>query len=214
MKLFPKLTLALLSLILFQACKDQEKKPDTTQEEVTTEDAVNPVQNTGTTSFEKTLNLQGITFSVKTQGEGSIRQLIVQPEGLKGGNDPYELEIDGAVANAEIEDMNSDGYPELLIYTVSAGSGSYGNVIALSVLGGNSMVPVTFPDISASSEASQGYMGHDEFAVIETTLSRRFPIYKEGDPNSNPTGGTRQINYQMEAGENSPVFRIKSISDN
>ena len=129
------------------------------------------------------------------------------------GDDPYELEIDGAVTNAEVEDLNSDGHPELLIYTTSAGSGSYGNVIAFSVLSGRSMVSVVFPDIADSPEASQGYMGHDEFAVVETTLSRRFPVYKEGDPNSNPTGGTRQIAYKLEAGESAPVFRIQQITD-
>ena len=207
------LPLAFLFLVSFNACKDQEKKPDAIPVEEAAVEATTPVAEMEAMSFEKTLNLQDITFTVQTQGEGSIRKLTVQTQGLELGDDPYELEIDGAVTNAEVEDLNSDGHPELLIYTTSAGSGSYGNVIAFSVLSGRSMVSVVFPDIADSPEASQGYMGHDEFAVVETTLSRRFPVYKEGDPNSNPTGGTRQIAYKLEAGESAPVFRIQQITD-
>ena len=31
-------------------------------------------------------------------------------------------------------------------------------------------------------------MGHDEFSLVENTLSQRFPIYKEGDTNAEPSG--------------------------
>jgi hypothetical protein len=207
------LSLAYLFFTSFIACKGGEKKADENPAAAKTEQDTAPEQKTETPSFEKSLSLQGITFMVQTRGEGSIRQLTVNTRGLEGGDAPFELEIDGSVANAEVEDLDSDGYPELLIYTISAGSGSYGNLIAFSVLSGQSMVPVVFPDIADSPEVSEGYMGHDEFAVVETTLSRRFPIYKEGDPNSTPSGGTRQIAYKMEAGENAPVFRIHNITD-
>jgi hypothetical protein len=207
------LSISFLFTTSFIACKGGEKKPDENPPAATTEEAAAPEQKTETPSFEKTLSLQGITFMVQTRGEGSIRQLTVNTQGLEGSDGPFELEIDGSVANTEVEDLNSDGYPELLIYTSSAGSGSYGNVIAFSVLSGRSMVPVVFPDITDSPEASKGYMGHDEFTLVERTLARKFPIYKEGDSNSNPTGGTRQIAYKMEAGENAPVFRIDNITD-
>ncbi|MGB5191200.1 MAG: hypothetical protein WBN54_14170, partial [Robiginitalea sp.] len=58
-----------------------------------------------------------------------------------------------------------------------------------------------------------GYMGHDEFAVVETSLVRRFPVYKSGDSNSNPTGGTRQIQYKLQDGEASRLFVIDNISE-
>lgn len=50
-------------------------------------------------------------------------------------------------------------------------------------------------------DVTRGYMGHDEFAVGEGSLLRRFPVYREGDNNAAPTGGTRQIRYKLEAGE-------------
>jgi len=44
-------------------------------------------------------------------------------------------------------------------------------------------------------------MGHDQFAVVETNLVRRFPLYNRGDSNANPTGGTRQVTYKLVPGE-------------
>ncbi|MDC1198155.1 hypothetical protein N8035_04825 [Algibacter sp.] len=122
------------------------------------------------------------------------------------------LKIDGQVVNAEIEDLNSDGSPEILIYTRSLGSGSYGNVIGYSVNNGKSISQIYFPELSDNKEANIGYMGHDEFAIIETSLARRFPIYKNGDTNNNPTGGMRQIQYKLKDGEASRLFVIDKIS--
>jgi hypothetical protein len=44
-------------------------------------------------------------------------------------------------------------------------------------------------------------MGHDEFAVVENTLVRRFPVYKDGDSNAAPSGGVRQLQYKLKPGE-------------
>jgi hypothetical protein len=32
---------------------------------------------------------------------------------------------------------------------------------------------------------------------VETTLMRRFPVYRPGDSNAKPTGGTKQISYRL-----------------
>ena len=159
------------------------------------------------------MTLQNITFDISTTGEGSISELTIQPKGLEIDNQKMTLELEGQVTNAEIEDLNMDGFPEILIYTVSAGSGSYGNVIGYSVNNGKSISQIYFPELTENKEASSGYMGHDEFAIIETTLARRFPVYNEGDTNNNPTGGSRQIEYKLKDGEASRLFVIDKISE-
>jgi len=192
------------------ACKNEKRE---TKSEI--EDApniLNPVADEQKVVFQKKLILQNISFDIKTSGEGSIRQLSIQSKGLDD-NQNIQLEIDGQVVNAEIEDLNSDGFPEILIYTMSAGSGSYGNVIGYSVNNGKSISEIYFPEISENKVASNGYMGHDEFAIVETNLARRFPIYKDGDSNNNPTGGTRQIQYKIKDGEASRLFVIDNISE-
>ena len=44
-------------------------------------------------------------------------------------------------------------------------------------------------------------MGHDDFAVVEGTLVRRFPVYKDGGSNAAPSGGVRQLQYKLKPGE-------------
>jgi len=163
--------------------------------------------------FTKTLFLQNIGFDISTTGKGSIQQLTIQPFGLKTDNKKISMEIEGAVTNAEIEDLNSDGFPEILIYTVSAGSGSYGNVIGYSVNAGKSMSQIYFPPIADNPKANKGYMGHDEFAIVETSLVQRFKTYNDGDTNSNPTGNIRQIQYKLKDGEASRKFVVDKITE-
>ncbi len=197
---------AALSLLILAipGCKTQVDK--TKSESVVHQDSTD-------LNFHKILSLQDISFDVSTTGQGSIQKLSIQPAGLSIINRELNHEIDGRVVDAEIEDLNADGYPELLIYIQSAGSGSYGDVIAYSVNNGKSVSHVYFPPLSENPEAMKGYMGHDEFMLIENSLARRFPIYKKGDTNAQPTGGMRQIQYKLLDGEASRRFEIVKITD-
>ena len=162
-------------------------------------------------TFTKVLSLQNITFDINATGKGSTQQLTIQPIGLKVDNKKITMEVDEKITNAEIEDLNSDGFPEVLVYTTSAGSGSYGNVIGYSVNNGKSMSSIAFPNIADNPTANKGYMGHDEFAIVENTLVQRFKIYNEGDTNAKPTGKTRQIQYKLKDGEASRKFVVDKI---
>ncbi|MDO6675860.1 PliI family lysozyme inhibitor of I-type lysozyme [Tenacibaculum sp. 1_MG-2023] len=165
------------------------------------------------TIFRKNVTLQGIGFNISTQKNGMETELTVTPYGLEIDNSAVTQTIDGNVVDAEIEDLNSDGSPEVLIYTQSDGSGSYGNVIGFSVNNKKSMSQIYFPPITENKKLSEGYMGHDEFTIIETTLAQRFPIYTKEDTNANPTGGTRQINYKLVDGEASRKFVVKNSTN-
>ena len=214
MKPFRTIALTILGVLSIIGCKNEPGKSKTEENNIEKNSTIkNSIQKEQKIVFQKTLTLQNISFDIKTSGEGSISQLSIQPTGLEIDNQNIILEIGGQVVNAEIEDLNSDGFPEILIYTMSAGSGSYGNVIGYSVNNGKSISQIYFPEISENKEASIGYMGHDEFAIIETSLARRFPVYKDGDTNNNPTGGTRQIQYKLKDGEASRLFVIDIISE-
>lgn len=164
-------------------------------------------------SFHKSVSLQNFNFDISTTGEGSIQQLEIQPYGLKNDNKKITQEIVGRVTNTEIEDLNSDGFPEVLIYITSAGSGSYGNVIGYSVNNGKSLSQIYFPPITDNQEANKGYMGHDEFAILDKVLTRRFKTYHVEDVNSNPTGNIREIQYKLIDGESSRKFLVDRIKE-
>ena len=140
MKQFKIIFLAILGVLTIISCKNEPEKSNIENSKIeeisNVKDAIQEEQKTG---FYKTLTFQNISFEIITSGEGSLNQLSIQPKGLEIDNQKIDLEIDGQVVNAEIEDLNSDGFPEILIYTKSAGSGSYGNVIGYSVNNGKSI---------------------------------------------------------------------------
>lgn len=152
--------------------------------------------------------LQGVTFQVESPNDSSINQVKVRAQVAETTIGEYEVEADGSINDVEVEDLNADGAPEIYVYVSSAGSGSYGSLIAFASNHNRSITPITLPSLEDEGEAvTKGYMGHDEFHVGEGTLLRRFPVYLEGDINSKPTGGTRQIQYKLEAGEAGWVLR-------
>jgi hypothetical protein len=163
--------------------------------------------------FKQDLSLQGVTFHLSSENAGSQNQLTITIDGLKSQPVPILHEIDGTVTGAEVADLNSDGSPEVYVYSTSAGSGSYGNVTGVSINKMKSASDIFMPPITENKKLSAGYMGHDEFAVVEGTLVRRFPIYKAGDTNAKATGGLRQVNYKLKSGEAGWVFRIKNSMD-
>jgi hypothetical protein len=156
-----------------------------------------------------TLSLQGVSFQVTTQGTGSVQQLVVKASEHGHAYPVVKQELLGSLTGREVEDLNGDGRPELILLVTSAGSGSYGSVLAWSASKGHTLLPVTRPELSG--KLAQGYRGHDQFAVVETTLMRRFPIYRPGDTNAEPTGGTRQISYKLVASE--AGFLFKPVGD-
>lgn len=151
--------------------------------------------------FNQILEFETIRFHVTSKNEGSINRLTITPSGLEIDNSTVSREVDGTVTDAEIADLNADGSPEIYIYIKSAGSGSYGSLVAYSANNNKSMSEIYLPDLMDDQVNSKGYMGHDRFTVGETTLLRSFPMYKTGDPNANPSGGTRKLYYKLKRGE-------------
>lgn len=152
-------------------------------------------------AFDQTLTQQGIAFHIQCPNHGSTNQLTITPKGLKGDNKPLTVEVDGSVTGAEVGDLNIDGFPEVYVYVQGAGSGSHGTLVAYASNKNKSLSSITLPELTDDKVHAKGYMGHDQFAVVENTLCRRFPIYKAGDTNSKPTGKTRQLQYKLKAGE-------------
>ena len=152
--------------------------------------------------------LQGVTFQVESPNDRSINQVKVRAQVAERTIGEYDVEADGAITGVEVEDLNADGVPEIYVYVTSVGSGSYGSLIAFASNRNRSITPITLQSLEDEDAAvTKGYMGHDKFQVGEGSLLRRFPVYREGDINSKPTGGTRQIQYKLKAGEAGWVLR-------
>ena len=102
----------------------------------------------------------------------------------------------GRVTGAQIDDLNTDGFYDLVVYVYSGPSGEFGTVYALMSQENKSLLPVLLPDPMLDGKINQGYKGYDEFSMLDGTILRKFPIYKTGDEKGKPTGGFRVVQYQ------------------
>ena len=212
MKISP-FSLCLVTVIMISsACNN----PETERTEVTESRIDSATQDVNVVPEKEpvppTLELKNISFDINTTGSGSIKKLNVQTHGLEK-DQKFEMDLEGELTDSLVADLNADKFPELVLFTRSAGSGSYGNVIAFSVNNGKSVSRVYFPPVSENPKLKEGYMGHDRFYVQDSKLVHEFPIYKKTDPNSDPTGGTRRIEYKLVDGEASRKFVVDKTSD-
>lgn len=97
-----------------------------------------------------------------------------------------------------LADLDGNGFDELYIITVSAGSGSYGNVIGVASNKDKSLSQINFPEVGENDlkkgAAFEGYEGHDLFEIKENSLVRSFPV-------KTPKATNRVIKYKLKAGE-------------
>jgi hypothetical protein len=123
--------------------------------------------------------------------------LEIRPMGMDNEAKPMEFMIRGRVAKAEIDDLNSDGYPDLVLYVYTDSAAVFGTVYAFVSKANKSVIGCFLPDPMMDGKINEGYKGHDTFSLMEGYLLEKFPIYKAGDDKDNPSGGTRVILYQL-----------------
>lgn len=163
-------------------------------------------------NFNSVISLQDVEFTITSEEKNDTVILTIFTTGLEEEEFKETILLEGEqVTSAEVEDLNSDGSPELFIFTQTIGSGSYGNVYAYSVNNKKSMSQIYFQPTVENSKINKGYMGHDQFSLVENSLGQRFPIYKKGDINANPTGGTRQVSYKLIEGEASRQLVVDKV---
>jgi hypothetical protein len=148
---------------------------------------------------------------VSSPNGASINELRIVPSGLAIDNAPIARTVDGTVVGAEVADLNADGSPEVYVFVVSAGSGSYGSLVAYSANRRKSLSEIYLPPIEPGTKAGEGYMGHDQFSVAKNRLVRRFPVYRPGDANAAPSGGMRELTYRLVPGEANWILKLDKV---
>ena len=180
---------------------DQEEIGTSAKSPETPEVAESPAKESEEKPFMKTLELQGVTFDIESANSIPGNKVKVTTKGLSETNEPLEVEVDGTVTGAEVADLNIDQSPEVYIYISGNDPQKKGSVLGFSANKKKSLSMISVPEIASGSKEAKGYRGRDEFSVVESTLIRRFPVFKEGDADDKPTGGTRQLQYKLKPGE-------------
>ena len=152
-----------------------------------------------TKRYDSSMKLGKVGFRVFCNNKSVEKNTAtISPIGFENTAREVAIEIKGKIAKAEVDDLNSDGFPDLVLYVYNGGIKNVGTVIGISSDKNQGFVPIFFPDIADDQKLKTGYLGNDEFSLMEGTLMRRFPIYATADTtNSNPTGMMRQIQYRV-----------------
>ncbi len=155
---------------------------------------------------EKSIQIGGHKVQISVpSGEGfSFGTIRIETPDV--GYSSPRIERNGGVEAVWIADVNGDGAEDGVFVVRCAGSGSYVSLFVMES-NGASFRAHNVPSINGVS----GYMGHDEFRVVENSLVRRFPIYKDGDSNAKPSAGTRKLTYGLIAGEASWILKLNDI---
>ncbi|MDX1332878.1 MAG: hypothetical protein R3252_07605, partial [Robiginitalea sp.] len=95
------------------------------------------------TTFMKYLTLQDVSFNLSAVEKEGKQELTIRSIGLEhSDDDPIILSISGNILDADIEDLNSDGSPEVVVFSRD---GNRGNVQGVSVNSKQSMSMFYFP---------------------------------------------------------------------
>jgi len=125
--------------------------------------------------------------------------LSIKPIGFKNEAREVSLELKGRVLSAEIDDLNNDTYPDMLIYVLEASGKT--TLFCVSSKENETLQPILFPDITNDLQLSKGYRGQDEYKLVEGILFRKFPIFDADTAIKVPTKKVRQIMYRVIAGD-------------
>ena len=161
--------------------------------------------------FDQSFEWQGIGFHVTSANIGPRSELTITPLGLSIDNTQVVRSIEGQIARAEVADLDADGSPEIYLYIASADTPARGSLVAYSANRRKSLSNIHLPAEPQALSRANGYRGLDEFAVVENTLVRRFPVYRDSDPDGAPTGGMRQFQYKLKKGEASWVLQLDKV---
>jgi hypothetical protein len=136
--------------------------------------------------------------------------------GFEENRGDIDVEVKGKVLSAEVDDVNNDGFPDLLMYIYTEGDKRKGTVLAIASDNNKSVLPIIFPDILDDEKLKVGYNGGDEFRLLNGRLLRKFPVYNTTDSsaNSTTTGVVRQVIYRVIYGEKGALkFKVDRSFD-
>ena len=126
----------------------------------------------------------------------------IRPIGMDTEVRPIDIPLKGRVSATLVDDLNMDGYPDLLMFIYSDSAAVNGTIFCLMSQENKSLAPCYVPDIAYDPKVNKGYKGHDNFSLLEGTLIQRFPIFNASDSTNKPTGGTRTLMYTVGKGDN------------
>jgi len=159
--------------------------------------------------IDTVVSQDGVGYRVVCNNKSaSSNQVSISPKGFGKDVNNMSFTLKGTLRKILLDDLNGDGYPDLILCIYSGVNGEIGNAAAVVSAGKNSLTPAAFPDIYSNPALHEGYKGHDVFTTLMGTLMQSFPVYKPASSDS-ATGITRVIQYDIEKSESGGItFKV------
>jgi hypothetical protein len=128
--------------------------------------------------------------------------ISINPVGFENEVRDFSFDLKGLLTGAEVDDLNKDGFPDLLLYVNTKDSLNKSTVIGISSMENKSVVPIVLPDILDDPRLRDGYKGSDQYMLLEGILMRTYPLFeKDANGVQQPTGKMRRLMYRVAQGE-------------
>ena len=154
--------------------------------------------------LDTTMKVGKAGYRVTTRNVNPEKNSItISPIGFDANMREFSFEVKGRVNKAEVDDLNADGFPDLVLYVFNNDSITKGSVVGISSETNTTVKPILFPEIVDDPKLRDGYKGNDQFMLMEGLLVRRFPVYQTDTLAKSimPTGKIRQIMYRVAPAE-------------
>jgi len=126
----------------------------------------------------------------------------ISPVGFGKDARDFSFEVRGILGGTEADDLNHDGYLDLVVYIFSTDSTHKGSVMSVINQGNETLASAVFPDILDDTKLRIGYKGYDSLYLMEGTVMRRFPLYDSSSTgNKSSVIQTRVVQYNVVPGE-------------
>lgn len=135
-----------------------------------------------------------VHVAVGKKEAASIGTFLVTVAAPTGKRATLRADRDGTLSGAWADDIDGDGKFEVMVWTQSAGSGTYGKV-GVFTWTGSTLKNRVVPELNAGQMA--GYMGHDQFSVTRSQLYRTFPLYRQKDNDPAVRTGMRTLRLNL-----------------
>ena len=166
--------------------------------------------------IDTTMKVGKAGFRINCYNKSSEKNPItIYPVGFESEARDFSFVLKGVLIGTEVDDLNKDGFPELLLYVTSFDSLNKSSVIAISSQENKSVAPIVFPDILDDPRLRDGYKGADKYMLLEGVLMRTYPLYeKDANGVQQPTGKMRRLMYRVAPGEQGSLkFVVARFSD-
>jgi hypothetical protein len=149
--------------------------------------------------IDTTMKVGKTGYRVVCTNKRSDKNMVnITPVGFGKDVRSFSVEIKGTVNSAETDDLNQDGYTDLVIYLLTSDSMRRGNVFAVINEKNEGVAPAIFPDILDDAKLRIGYKGNDTLYLMQGNLTRRFPVNPPDTTSAANTGTImRLIQYQV-----------------